>query len=114
MQSQVNEIGDLQVTQLNSLQIFFSLYIFAQRLLGKPVDLQIISQSKKYDKQTDVLHRAFNFGLVFILELVLVAHHQVGVRHTQLEGDNISSEIIANLRVTKDKFQLQGKAYSPY
>lgn len=35
---------------------------------------------------THILHRSFNFGLVFILELVLVAHHQVGVWHAQLDN----------------------------
>lgn len=35
--------------------------------------------------QSDILDRAFNFSLVFILELVLITHHQVGVWHTQLE-----------------------------
>lgn len=39
--------------------------------------------------ESDILDGAFNFSLVFVLELVLVAHHQVGVRYTQLEeGDN--------------------------
>lgn len=42
--------------------------------------------ANQQNKQTDVLNRAFNFSLVFILELVLVAHHQVRVGHTQLEG----------------------------
>lgn len=35
--------------------------------------------------QPDILNRAFNFSLVFILELVLITHHQVGVWHTQLQ-----------------------------
>ncbi len=41
----------------------------------------------KHEKQIDLLNRALHFGLVLILELVLVAHHQVGMRHTQLEHE---------------------------
>lgn len=34
----------------------------------------------------NVLYRALDFSLFFILELVLVAHHQVRVRHPQLDS----------------------------
>ena len=35
---------------------------------------------------SDVLEGSFDLGLVLILELVLVAHHQVGVKDPQLWG----------------------------
>ena len=33
---------------------------------------------------TNLLKRPFDLGLVLILELILVAHHQIGVWHTKL------------------------------
>lgn len=47
---------------------------------------ELITKSFDIRSQTDILNRAFDFSLVFILELVLVAHHQVRVRHTELDG----------------------------
>lgn len=47
---------------------------------------ELITKSFDIRSQTDILNRAFDFRLVFILELVLVAHHQVRVRHTELDG----------------------------
>lgn len=45
-------------------------------------------RTKSFDtrSQIDILNRAFDFSLVVILELVLVAHHQVRVRHTELNS----------------------------
>lgn len=67
------------------------------QMVSKPDDLQIICLLE-LDKQTDIFNRAFNFSLVLVLELVLVTHHQVGVRHTQLhiKNDQKANLIIKN------------------
>lgn len=47
---------------------------------------ELMTKAHDTRSQTDILNRAFDFSLVLILKLVLVAHHQVRVRHTKLDS----------------------------